>query len=42
MEIILHRVNQIELLKSSSQKYGVEIDLRTYEKDLVKVQKNGT
>ena len=35
MEIILHRINQIELLKETSQNYGVEIDIRTFGENLI-------
>ena len=35
MEIIVHRVNKIKDLIKTPQKYGVEIDLRDFGKDLV-------
>tara|TARA_B100001248_G_C27394780_1_gene464764 strand:+ start:2514 stop:3098 length:585 start_codon:yes stop_codon:yes gene_type:complete len=35
MEIILHRINSIELLKSSPKKYGIEFDIRSYGKELI-------
>ena len=35
MEIILHRVNEINTLINSDQKYGVEIDLRSINKLII-------
>ena len=35
MEIILHRINKIKDLKTVDPSFGVEIDIRTYGKDLV-------
>lgn len=35
MHKILHRVNTIAALKKTPQKYGVEVDVRTYGKDLI-------
>lgn len=35
MEIILHRINKIKDLKTVNPLYGVEIDIRTYGKDLI-------
>ena len=35
MEIIYHRRNSIELLKHSPKQYGVEVDIRSYGKDLI-------
>ena len=44
MIIIIHRVNKIKDLKSIPQKYGVEIDIRSFNKKLIlshDSQKNG-
>ena len=35
MKIIIHRVNKIKELRKIPAKYGVEIDIRSYEKKLV-------
>lgn len=35
MEIILHRINSIDLLKSKNKNYGIEIDIRSYSKNLI-------
>ena len=35
MEIIYHRRNSIELLKHSPKHYGIEVDIRSYGKDLI-------
>ena len=35
MEIIIHRVNSINLLKSIPKKYGVEIDVRSFHSNLI-------
>ena len=35
MEIILHRINKIKDLKTVNPIFGVEIDIRTYGKDLI-------
>ena len=35
MEIILHRRNSKDLLSKTELKYGVEIDLRSYKKELI-------
>jgi hypothetical protein len=35
MELIIHRVNTIQKLKKISHEFGVEIDIRTYGKDLI-------
>ena len=35
MEIILHRINKIEDLKTVNPLFGVEIDIRTYGEDLI-------
>ena len=35
MEIILHRINKIKDLKTVNPLFGVEIDIRTYGKDLI-------
>ena len=35
MEIIYHRRNSIELLLNSPKKYGIEVDIRSYGKDLI-------
>lgn len=35
MEIIVHRLNKAHLLKDTPQKYGVEVDIRTFNKDLI-------
>ena len=35
MEIIFHRRNTVEQLISTPDNYGVEIDLRTYDKKLI-------
>ena len=35
MEVILHRINKIEELKTVSHLFGVEIDIRTYGDDLI-------
>ena len=35
MIFIKHRINTLEQLKETSPKYGVEIDLRSYKKDLI-------
>ena len=35
MEIIIHRINKIKNLKTIPTKFGVEIDLRDFNKDLV-------
>ena len=35
MIIIKHRVNSIEDLKKTSNKYGVEIDLRSYGQQII-------
>ena len=35
MEIIHHRRNTISLLKSTSIKYGIEVDIRSFGKDLI-------
>ena len=35
MEIIYHRRNSIELLNHSPKHYGVEVDIRSYGKDLI-------
>lgn len=44
MIIIIHRINKIKDLKSIPQKYGVEIDIRSFNKKLIlshDSQKNG-
>ncbi len=44
MIIIIHRINKIKDLKSIPQKYGVEIDIRSFNKKLIlshDPQKNG-
>lgn len=35
MEIILHRINKLNLLRSKSRKYGIEIDIRSFGKNLI-------
>ena len=35
MEIILHRINKIEDLKTVNPRFGVEIDVRTYGDDII-------
>jgi hypothetical protein len=35
MEIIIHRINKIKNLKTIPTKFGVEIDLRDFNKDLI-------
>ena len=35
MEIIIHRINKINKLKKIPQKYGVEIDIRSYKNKLI-------
>ena len=35
MEIILHRINKVKDLKTINPLFGVEIDIRTYGKDLI-------
>jgi len=35
MEIIIHRVNSVNLLKSIPKKYGVEIDIRLFRSNLI-------
>ena len=35
MEIIIHRVNSISLLKKTPKKYGVEIDVRSFHSNLI-------
>lgn len=35
MLIIQHRVNNIKKLKSTPQKFGVEVDLRSYKKKII-------
>ena len=35
MEIIVHRVNKINELSKIPNKYGVEIDIRDFGKDLI-------
>ena len=45
MEIIIHRVNNISKLKNIPKKYGIEIDVRDFNKDLILSHdpfKNGT
>ena len=35
MKIILHRINKREVLRSTPQEFGVEVDIRSYGDDLV-------
>ena len=35
MEIIIHRVNNLNELKNTSQKFGTEIDIRAYGSKLI-------
>ena len=35
MEIIIHRVNKIKFLKSIPKNFGVEIDVRSFNSELI-------
>ena len=39
-KIIIHRVNTLDFLKKIPHKYGVEIDIRAYNKQLVLTHDN--